>query len=111
MYNNIAIENFINFCDDMMIVEEGMDYKTMRKLQTNTIALNNQLLMQKSICKKEYKKAKNEGSKDIFISSLEKKKEGIQRKINGTEVKNKKVLQKFIALYDEYIRKAESLPE
>lgn len=101
-------ESFIKFYDDM-IVEESTQYKIMRKAQTNIVVLNNQLLMQKKMCKKEFEKVKADGNKEAFISSLEKKKTGIQRKINGTEISHKKTLQKFITLYDEYIRKAQSI--
>lgn len=36
LYNDIAIENFISFCDDMMIAEEGFG-DTMKKIGTNIV--------------------------------------------------------------------------
>ena len=113
MYYNV--ENFINYCDDYQIAEEGKmsssQYKSMRKMQTNSVALRSQLSQQKKLCEKKYQAAKNDGSKSQFIAFLEKNKAATQRKINGTEISNKDALQKFITLYDDYLRKAQSLPE
>ena len=110
-----GMEEFIDYCNDMMIAEEAklspMKYKLMRKMQTNSISLRNQLSKQKKLCEKKYQAAKNDGSKHQFIAFLEKNKAATQRKINGIEISNKDALQKFIDLYDDYLRKAQSLPE
>ena len=110
-----TMENFIDYCEEYQVAEEGKispsQYKAMRKLQTNTFALHRQLSMQKKLCEKKYRAAKNDGSKDQFIAFLEKNKAGIQRKINGTEIKDKKTLHEYIALYDNYLKKAQSLPD
>lgn len=102
-----ALESFIDFCDDMMITNEAdLQYKIMRKMQTNSLALHNQLMMQKKDLNKKYKEC--EGAIDELenlIKIIKKRREGIIRKINGNEVKNKKALQKFVDLYDNWIDK------
>ena len=104
--NNKSIDSFVDFCDDIHIANEAdLKYKMMRKVQTNTLALNNQLLMQKKECKKRYDEAIKSGKKESFITWLNKQKNAVNRKINGNEIKDKNTLKKFITLYDEYLRK------
>ena len=104
--NNYTLESFITFCDDMMIAEEKLNYKRMRAAQTSSVGLMVQLTTQRSLCKSKFKEAKANGECELFINWLNTQKERMQRKINGTEIKNKKMLHKFISLYDEYLRKA-----
>lgn len=104
--NDIILESFISKCENMMIVEEKVNYKRMRAAQTSSAGLMVQLATQRNICKSKFKEAKADGECELFIDWLNKRKEMMQRKINGKEIKNKKMLQKFIALYDEYLRKA-----
>ena len=104
---------FEDVFDDMDIVEEArkwnaidkVSYKVTRKLQTNTIALNNQLNQQKKLLAKEYAEASKIGTFDTFYKTVEKRKHLMQQKINGEEIKDKKTLQKFIDLYDSYLNK------
>ena len=103
---NYTLESFISFCDDMMIAEEKLNYNRMRSAQISPAGLMVQLVTQRNICKSKFKEAKAEGECELFIDWLNKRKEMMQRKINGKEIKSKKMLQKFIALYDEYLRKA-----
>ena len=112
--NKQVLENFINWCDEMTIVTEeakkwnALDrafYKTSRMIHTSKLSLNNQLNAQKKELKEKYESAKREGTLDAFFTLVEKRKAGIQRKINGNEIKDKHTLQKFITLYDEYLAK------
>ena len=40
--NTFAVESFMSFCDNMIAEEASFEYKVMRKVQTNTIALQKQ---------------------------------------------------------------------
>ena len=101
-----TMESFINFCDDMQIVEEAnFGYRFMRKSQTNTIALRDQLYKQKKEISKKFGSIRREDDCDELTELLNKRKGGIQRKINGKEISDKKTLQIFIDLYDEYLTK------
>lgn len=104
--NTFAIESFISFCDGMMIAEEAsFEYKVMRKVQTNTIALHKQLYSQKKEISKKFDSIRQEDDCDELIELLNKRKAGIQRKINGKEISDKKTLQKFIDLYNDFLTK------
>ena len=101
-----ALESFINYCDDMQIVDEVLNYKIMRFSQTNSISLRYQLMKQKNDLKKRYKEA--EGTIDELenlIKIIKKRREGMVRKLNGKEIKDKKGIQKFIDLYDQWLNK------
>lgn len=110
------INKFIEYCENMEVNTDSIDvdianegmlpYKTMRKLQTNAIALAYQYSQQKKDIQKRYKEADNQVDElEILLSTIKKRKKGMERKINGNEIKNKKHLQKFIILYDEWISK------
>ena len=104
MNNRLAIENFITYCDESMI-----PYKTMRKLQTNTLALRHQYNQQEKDIQKRYKEADNQTDElEALIKILESRKKGMERKLNGNEIKNNTQIQKFIDLYNKWISKIEN---
>lgn len=62
------------------------------------------IVNKKKDIQKRYKEADNQVDElEILLSTIKKRKKGMERKINGNEIKNKKQLQKFIILYDEWI--------
>lgn len=95
------------FFEEINIADEAkMSYKIMRKAQTNTLALYNQLSLQKKLCSDKYNQCKGKPEMEkIFRGWLNKQKAAVQRKINGQEIKNKNALQKFISLYESYLNK------
>ena len=58
-----------------------------------------------NVCVFLLKESVDDDEKKEFIEWLKKSKAGIQRKINGKEIKNKNALQKFINLYDSYLNR------
>lgn len=82
-------------------------YKKMRRAQTSKIGLLNGYLSQKKLCEKKLKEANSIETLDAFWGWLDKQERLIQRKINGTEIKHKNILQKNINLYKDYKKKIE----
>lgn len=101
----ITLENFISFCDEMEIAEEGMGYTIMRKAQTSKISLNHQLRTQKSELDKKVQNARTPEEKEVIKNIILKRKASIERKINGKEISDKETLRKFITLYDGYLHR------
>ena len=110
---NSVLESFIDNGDDIMeIVEEAsIGYKLQRKFQISKLSLKKQFNDQKNDMEAMYSTCKNKSMCDHCIETIEKRKAGIQRKINGTEIKdrNKSVLEQMIYLYDQYLSKFKSL--
>ena len=103
---NMTAYESLTFLEEINIADEAsMSYRMMRKAQTNTVALNYQLHQQKKLCEKKFKESVDDDEKKEFIEWLKRSKAGIQRKINGKEIKNKNALQKFINLYDSYLNR------
>lgn len=112
--NDVTLENFISFCDEMQIVEEGKkwtdkdraNYKKLKRVMNSPMGLRNQYAAQKKQCEQRLTTCRSSEDCEAFIVWLHKQQAGIQRKINGVEVKNKKPLEKFMKLYKEYEKKA-----
>ena len=100
------VKDFLNYSYDVLdegiATEADMRYKAMRLMQTNVIALSKQLRDQRNLCEKKLKEANSIDELESFSVWLDKQEAGIQRKINGKEIKNKNALQKFITMYHEY---------
>ena len=100
------VKDFLNYSYDVLdegiATEADMRYKAMRLMQTNVIALSKQLHDQRNICEKKLKEANSIDELESFSAWLDKQEAGIQRKINGKEIKNKNALQKCITMYHEY---------
>ena len=96
------VKDFLNYAyevlDEGIATEADMRYKAMRLMQTNVIALSKQLHDQRNICEKKLKEANSIDELESFSVWLDQQAAGIQRKINGTEIKNKNALQKFIKM-------------
>jgi protein-arginine kinase len=107
---NFGIESYLDYCEESFdsANEADLRYKTMRRMQTNHLALNNQLRMQKNLCQSKFNECNSIEELDQFSEWLTKQKNAIKRKINGSEIKDKATLQKFILLYKEYEEKINS---
>lgn len=99
-----GVESYLDYCGEACDTanEADMKYKVMRALQTNKIALRNQLGEQKKICLRKLNECNSESDLDSFAAWLDKQKTLVTHKINGDEIKDKASLQKFISLYNEY---------
>ena len=96
------VKDFLNYSYD--VLDEGIRrrYCDRSRYETNVIALSKQLHDQRNICEKKLKEANSIDELESFSAWLDKQEAGIQRKINGKEIKNKNALQKFITMYHEY---------
>ncbi len=105
---DLAIESFMEYLDGMEIAEEGLGYKITRKVHTSKLHLKHQLNQQKSDLEKRYRVAVENGKEEMLKEMIQKRKNGILRKINGKEIskfEKKEILKDFIRLYDSYLNK------
>lgn len=75
--------------------------------KTNT-GIRMQLISQKKDVQNRINNLHTQRDCDSLIANLNKRKAGIERKINGTEIRDKDTLQKLIQLYENNIRLIES---
>jgi len=114
------MNDFISYCDDMMIAEEAtkakkypkdlnpiqkQQVKFLAKSTKTPIGLRNQYLAMKIAVEKKYKQCETEEDFDKFREYLEKQIRLTNQKINGKEIKDKKMLRKFVDLYESYLQK------
>lgn len=89
---------------------DKMIYQKVRKKQISSSGLSKDLKRQRKICEKKYREAQVDDQKAYeFGQWLEKQKTMMQRKINGTEIKNKQIIKDMIQLYESYQSKLGSL--
>lgn len=116
MYN---CEEFMDFCNSMMIAEEGVNnigmkiykktsklpglgYKAMRRSSTSVISLKKQIHDAKKDCELKLNQANETNNFYGFDQWLDKQIRGMQRKINGNEIKRKTEIKELQNVYLKY---------
>lgn len=108
-----ALESFISFCDDMIIAEEARKWNTADKIRykfyrAGTISGPGLAIARMSDKRHLDEKLRNCTSIekcDEAIEWIDKMRRGIQRKINGKEIQDKRSLQKSMDQFNQYREK------
>lgn len=108
--NNTTDEscNKVEGATPLPLDESSLQYKIMRKMQTSNIALKHQMKEQKRYFERRYNACKTRDDYKSLSSWCTKNINSVQKKINGTEIKDKKILNQMKTQLEGFKKQCDS---